>query len=124
MLHGDVFDTLPREGSWAHVVLADGNIGIGGDPVALLTRAAALLAPGGTVLVELEPPGSRLWTGHARVETAADTGAASMGPWFQWASVGVDCLDELAAQTGLQVVDRQRGRRSFAQLRPAGGIGL
>ena len=34
-------------GRWQHVLLADGNIGIGGDPVALLRRCRDLLAPGG-----------------------------------------------------------------------------
>jgi SAM-dependent methyltransferase len=33
-----VFDALPGEGRWGTVLLADGNIGIGGDPVALLDR--------------------------------------------------------------------------------------
>lgn len=123
VLHGDVFDPLPDEGRWAHVLLADGNIGIGGDPLALLSRCAGLLAPAGTVLVELEPAGTRSWTGHARVETAPE-GSTTPGPWFRWASVGMDALDELAELAGLQVVDRHQGRRSFAQLRPVTGIGL
>ena len=40
-LHRDVFDHLPGEGRWVCALLADGNIGIGGDPVALLRRVAA-----------------------------------------------------------------------------------
>lgn len=124
VLYGDVFDPIPEEGRWAHVVLADGNIGIGGDPLALLARCAELLASAGTVLVELEPPGVGLWTGHARVETAGESSAASVGPWFRWASVGMDALDELAAWTGLEIVDRHHGRRCFAELRPEPGIGL
>ena len=35
-LRRDVFAQLPGEGRWDTVLLADGNIGIGGDPVALL----------------------------------------------------------------------------------------
>ena len=46
-LHRDVFDRLPGEGRWTCALLADGNIGIGGDPVALLRRVAHLLRPGG-----------------------------------------------------------------------------
>jgi SAM-dependent methyltransferase len=40
----DLFGPLPAEGLWRHALLVDGNIGIGGDPVRLLTRCAALLA--------------------------------------------------------------------------------
>ena len=36
----DVFAPLPGEGRWDTALLADGNIGIGGDPVALLRRVA------------------------------------------------------------------------------------
>ena len=43
----DVFDLLPGEGRWQHVLLADGNIGIGGDPAALLRRVRQLLSPAG-----------------------------------------------------------------------------
>jgi len=45
-------------GRWAHVLLADGNVGIGGDVVALLRRCAELVRPGGTVVVEVERPGA------------------------------------------------------------------
>lgn len=50
----DVFGPLPAEGRWSTLVLADGNIGIGGDPGRLLTRAAELVSPGGRVLVEVQ----------------------------------------------------------------------
>ena len=53
----DVFDRVPGTGRWTTVLLADGNIGIGGDPAALLRRVAELLAPQGRAIVELEPPG-------------------------------------------------------------------
>ena len=36
----DLFEPLPGTGTWSCVLLADGNIGIGGDPVRLLRRAA------------------------------------------------------------------------------------
>src|SRR5690606_1254872 len=57
-LRRDVFDPLPGEGRWHHAMLVDGNLGIGGDPVALLRRIVALLGRHGTVLVEIEPPGT------------------------------------------------------------------
>ena len=43
-LHRSVFDPLPGEGRWATVLLADGNIGIGGQPA---RPAAAALRPAG-----------------------------------------------------------------------------
>ena len=43
----DVFGRVPGTGRWMTVLLADGNIGIGGDPAALLRRAGELLAPRG-----------------------------------------------------------------------------
>ena len=39
-LQRDVFGHLPATGRWATVLLADGNIGIGGDPLSLLRRDA------------------------------------------------------------------------------------
>jgi SAM-dependent methyltransferase len=76
----DVFGRLPGEGRWHHVLLADGNIGIGGDPAALMARIRHLLKPGGTVVVEVEQPGSGLTIGQARVRTG---GTSSR--WFPWA---------------------------------------
>src|ERR1700734_2122405 len=54
-LHRSVFDPLPGHGRWATVLLADGNIGIGGQPARLLHRCAELLAPSGRILIEAEP---------------------------------------------------------------------
>ncbi|PWK88121.1 methyltransferase family protein [Lentzea atacamensis] len=76
----DVFDLLPGEGRWHHLLLADGNIGIGGNPAALLRRARQLLRPSGTVVVEVEQPGSGLTIGQARVRTGG-----TLGKWFPWA---------------------------------------
>jgi SAM-dependent methyltransferase len=39
-LRRSVFDPLPGHGRWATVLLADGNIGIGGRPARLLQRCA------------------------------------------------------------------------------------
>jgi SAM-dependent methyltransferase len=92
----DVFGRVPGTGRWMTVLLADGNIGIGGDPAALLRRAGELLAPEGRALVELQPPGSLLRRGHVRLRAA---GLAS--PWFPWAFVGTDHIEDVARDAGL-----------------------
>ncbi|MGH3752420.1 MAG: class I SAM-dependent methyltransferase [Pseudonocardiaceae bacterium] len=112
VLHRDVFARLPGEGRWHHVLLADGNIGIGGDPVRLLRRCAALLRPGGTVLVEAEHSGTGLWRGAATLQVAG----TAAGPWFPWAVAGLQALAALAAQIGLRIGDRYCGGRCFIEL--------
>ena len=52
VLTADVFGPLPGEGRWRTALLADGNVGIGGDPVALLRRVRGLVEPGGRVVVD------------------------------------------------------------------------
>ena len=118
MLRRDVFGALPAAGRWQHVLLADGNIGIGGDPSRLLRRAAALLAPGGTLLVETDPEPRACWSGTARVCTRAGA-----GPPLPWAVVGAAVLRELAATVGLGVSATCAGPRSFAELRAEAGTG-
>lgn len=113
-LRRDVFDPLPREGHWAHVLLMDGNIGIGGDPVMLLRRCAVLLRRGGTVLVELDPPGVLLWAGQVRL---ARSGSREDGPPFRWARLGVADLHRVAAEAQLAVrAVFRRDHRWFAEL--------
>lgn len=118
VLHRDVFATLPGEGRWHHVLLADGNIGIGGDPVRLLRRCAALLQRGGTMLVEAaEHPVAGLWRGAARLQIS---GSAS-GPWFPWAVAGLPALAAIAGLAGLQAGERYRADRCFIELRHVSG---
>lgn len=95
-LQRDVFGDLPGTGRWATVLLADGNIGIGGDPAALLRRAGHLLRPGGCVVAEVEAPGIATRRELVRLRTIAAAGA-----WFPWAWVGVDQVRGLAAESGL-----------------------
>lgn len=96
----DVFDRVPGTGRWTTVLLADGNIGIGGDPAALLRRVSELLAPQGRALVELEPPGSPL-----RREQVRLCHAGSASAWFPWAYVGADHITDVAYDAGLGQVD-------------------
>jgi SAM-dependent methyltransferase len=107
-----VFDRLPGEGLWGAVLLADGNVGIGGDPVVLLRRCRALALPTGRVLVELEAPGTGCTTVRTRLERGAD-----VTPWFDWAHVGVDAVTRPAAAAGLRLQDTWcAGSRWFASL--------
>jgi SAM-dependent methyltransferase len=112
VLERSVFDRIPGEGRYRTALLFDGNIGIGGDPVALLRRVAALLAPGGRALVEVEAPG--VSTRHLTVRLHA--GGAPSRP-FPWAVVGLDDLAALASATGFDV-DRhvESDGRHFAWL--------
>ncbi len=97
-LQRDVFCSLPGTGRWATVLLADGNIGIGGDPAVLLRRIRDLLRPGGTIVAEVEPAGLPLRREHVRLRTPDRCGA-----WFPWAWVGVDQIATLAESSDLQV---------------------
>jgi SAM-dependent methyltransferase len=117
-LHGSVFDPLPGRGRWATVLLADGNIGIGGRPARLLRRCAQLLAPSGRILVEAEPGDvdEQLtgWLEHPD---------SRRGPVFPWARMGTAALLRAAADAGLHVVGQWRhADRAFVSVTTAGGI--
>jgi SAM-dependent methyltransferase len=114
-LRRDVFEALPGEGRWATVLLADGNLGIGGDPEVLLTRVAELLAPGGRVVAEVAAPGIVAKSVWASIEC---DGLRSSP--FRWSVVGVDDIDEVARGAGLRVADLQcHGDRWVVVLEPA-----
>ncbi len=106
-----VFDELIR--GWGSVLLLDGNIGIGGDPVALLTRARELLRPGGRALVELDAPGVPSRRLIVRLEHEY-----SASEWFAWAQLSATDIAETAAAAGLSLVESWDvdGRRWFAWL--------
>jgi SAM-dependent methyltransferase len=111
-LRRDVFDPVPGHGRWHHVLLADGNIGIGGAPRRLLRRCRDLLAPGGHLHVELTAPGTRTWAGIAHLHE--DGGAVVP---LHWASVAVDDLAGIAAGAALRVVETwTEAGRWFASL--------
>jgi SAM-dependent methyltransferase len=96
-LRRNVFDVLPGEGRWRTALLADGNIGIGGDPVTLLRRVRELLDPRGRVVVEVAAPGTGLRTTWA-VLTCGDERSRP----FRWSVVGLDARPALAAEAGLR----------------------
>jgi SAM-dependent methyltransferase len=101
VLRRDVFGPLPGEGRWDRILLADGNIGIEGDPERLLRRCRELSTPDGRILVELDPPGTPSWAGEVRV--AAGDGPPSTP--FRWAYLGADDIAALARAAGLTVLD-------------------
>jgi len=107
-----VFGRVPGAGRWATALLLDGNIGIGGDPTALLTRLRALLRSDGRVFVELEPVDHHV---PVRVVRAEHDQAA--GPWFRWAVVGPARLEQVAHDSGWHIADHfVVGTRHFAEL--------
>ncbi|MDQ6658769.1 MAG: class I SAM-dependent methyltransferase [Actinomycetota bacterium] len=95
-LQRNVFDEIPGEQRWEHILLADGNIGIGGDAVRLLSRCAGLLAPGGKILLDVGPPGTALSARQVRVAVGDRTSG-----WFRWSWLGVDALSVISATAGL-----------------------
>lgn len=111
-LRRDVFGRVPGEGRWETALLADGNIGIGGDPVALLRRTRQLLAPGGRALVELDPPGTPSRQVQVRLRWAGERSR-----WFGWAHLGADDITPAAAAAGLDTsAGWKAGGRWFASL--------
>jgi SAM-dependent methyltransferase len=111
-LRRDVFGRVPGTGRWDTVVLADGNIGIGGDARALLGRVRQLLGEGGRALVEVEPPPAR-----TRVERVRLVASSQRTAWFDWAHVAADDAAALAAQCGMRLVERWReAGRCFVML--------
>ncbi|KJS62256.1 class I SAM-dependent methyltransferase [Streptomyces rubellomurinus] len=110
-----VFDRLPAEGRWGAALLADGNLGIGGDPGALLRRGAELIAPDGQLLVEVEP---REVEERALVRVEGPDGR--LGPAFPWARLGTAAALRRARAAGLVEAERwtSYGRR-FLALRKA-----
>jgi SAM-dependent methyltransferase len=95
-LRRDLFGPLPGEGRWECALLADGNVGIGGDPPALLRRIRSLLASGGRAVVEVAAPGVRAFSLTLRLEVDG-----SRSHPFPWAFVGADDIEDVASDAGL-----------------------
>lgn len=90
---------VPGAGRWGTVLLADGNIGIGGDPRRLLRRCRDLARPGGQVLVEADPDPELDVTGPL-VLHAGDGRRSRPLPW---ARAGSLVLRSIADELGLAV---------------------
>jgi SAM-dependent methyltransferase len=109
---GDVFARLPAEGRWDTGLLADGNIGIGGDPGLLLRRVAGLVGPDGRLVVEVAPPGSIA----ARHSVRLEVGGLVSRP-FAWARVPPEQLANLAETVAMRLLRlRCEGARWVATL--------
>jgi len=114
-LRRDVFDRLPGVGRWETVLLADGNVGIGGDPRRVLQRAGELMRAGGHCIAEFDGATSGVQNRWVRLESAT-----TVGPWFRWATVGIDCAKRLADDVGLAVTSvKPIGDRMLASLAAA-----
>lgn len=116
-LFRDIHGPLPGEGRWGTVLLADGNIGIGGDPLSLLRRCRELVRAGAVALVEASPDDS---VDELTSVTLHDTHGRRSAP-VPWALVGATRLVELAARAGFVPVEDWRvDGRAFVALRQAG----
>ena len=115
-LRRSVFEPLPGEGRWGTVLLMDGNVGIGGDPRALLDRAARLLSPGGLLIAETLPVDVDE-RAEVQVVDAFEAHGGSGNP-FPWARLGTPALSRYADRAGWAAVDQwAAGGRRFVALR-------
>jgi len=92
---GSVFDPLPNEGRWDTVLLADGNLGISGDPQRLLARIRQLLKPGGLLLIE---PAAQEADEVIPVQLA--NGSSARSAVFYWAHLGPQAVRRRAVDAG------------------------
>lgn len=114
-LHLDVFAREVPDG-FDSALLVDGNIGIGGDPIALLRRVSQLVVPSGRILVELSSPGS-----GSKTTLVSLRSGTSESETFPWSQVDARDVDVLAESAGLHVVESWSvadvpSRRFFALL--------
>lgn len=100
VLERSIFERLPGAGRWSSALLLDGNIGIGGDPAALLARLAELLHDKGQVLVEVEGPLVESRTLRARV-----VAHGQRSDWFAWGIVSVTDVGDFATRAGFALRD-------------------
>ncbi|WP_055532781.1 class I SAM-dependent methyltransferase [Streptomyces graminilatus] len=135
-LRRSVFEPLPGEGRWNTVLLMDGNVGIGGDPPALLDRVAELLAPGGLLIAETAPldvderaevqvvdavatggfGGSDGSNGFGGSDQSDESGGSGGG--FPWARVGSPALLRYARRARWRAAGQwAAGGRRFVALR-------
>lgn len=110
VLRRSVFDRLPAEGRWGTALLVDGNIGIGGDPQALLARVGALLVPGGRLLTE-----AAAHDVDERLTVRVQDAHGRHGRDFPWARLGPAALLRTATRSGWTPAGRwsAEGREFF-----------
>ncbi|MFI2362414.1 class I SAM-dependent methyltransferase [Promicromonospora sp. NPDC019610] len=112
---------LPGEGRWGTVLLADGNIGIGGDPRSLLKRCRDLARPGGLILVEADPDPATDASGPLVLH--AEDGRRSRP--IPWARAGVYTLRSVASELALTVAQEwELGGRVMMLLRTPTTVAL
>jgi SAM-dependent methyltransferase len=117
VLARDVFAPLPGNSRWATVLLADENLGIGGNPVRLLARCRELITDEGRILVELARTSDG---GEPAVRLEDDFGRTST--WFPWVSLDPPGLATVARRAGLRVLESwSAAGRPFAALGRADG---
>ncbi|MGW0710843.1 class I SAM-dependent methyltransferase [Streptomyces sp. NPDC002643] len=129
-LRRSVFESLPGEGRWDTALLLDGNLGIGGDPRALLARLAELLRPGGLLIAETVPVDvdervevhlvNGVGAGGGAGATAGGGVGSGGGPGgaFPWARLGTPALLRHARPLGWRAAGQwTAGGRSFVALR-------
>ncbi len=111
-LRRDVYSTVPGEGHWDYALLADGNLGIGGDPIRLLSRLRDVLKPDGQVIAEVADTGAGFVSERRRLRVDG-----RLSTHFEWAVVGLDAINDVAGEAGMSVLRTQTvGGRHTATL--------
>jgi len=112
-ISGSLWASVPGGRSWRTILLLDGNIGIGGAPVALLRRAGELLAPGGAIIAEADPPGAPTHRVRIRLEAPG-----LVSEWFRWARARMRGGARAAGRAVFAVeATRKLAGRTFVTLR-------
>lgn len=109
VLRRSVFDPLPTEGAWGALTLFDGNVGIEGDPEALLARCAGLIRRGGRMVVETHQEHER----DRRFEARLVHPSGGSSGWFSWAEAGAATVLSIVRRLGMQATTVTIGDRSF-----------
>jgi hypothetical protein len=115
VLEQSIFAPVPQPGHWQSVILLDGNIGIGGSVTALLGRCRQLIAPTGTLLVEVDAD-ENIDTAYSAV---LEDRHGNRSEAFAWARIGTAGLASRAPAAGWSIAAIQRLQgRVFCRLSP------
>lgn len=111
-----IFDPLP--GEFQTLLLLDGNIGIGGNPQALLGHLRSISMPGAKLLVETDAL-AQLEVRYQAVLVDADGHSSAT---FDWARLGAEPLHRHAVASGWTLLGSiNRGVRQISLLGNAAG---